>query len=93
MPERCQDAGVLVSKHILNLLPCHCCTPAERAVFANAVLPVGESLPAVCSNTSNHPGVSQDTQEQTRLHRQVTPVRSHKRKDCQKECKRSARDL
>ena len=53
-PEGRQDAGVLLSKHTLNLLPRQSCTLAQRAVPADAVLPILEGLPAVRKSSQKH---------------------------------------
>ncbi len=44
-PEGCQYAGMVLSQHILNLLPCYCCPLAKGPILANILHPVIECAP------------------------------------------------
>ena len=44
-PEGCQYAWMVLSQHILNLLPCYCCPLAKGPILAHILHPVIECAP------------------------------------------------
>ena len=44
-PEGCQYAWLVLSQHILNLLPCYCCPLAKGPILAHILHPVIERAP------------------------------------------------